>query len=205
MAKRRKHTRRRARRVGGGLGFGGKDTGMKLLAVGAGYLLADTINGFIDPMLPQTKDAVPVVTKDGQTIGMAAQLGIGGLLLLKKQSGGSAGTAMKVAGGILVGAGLKRAMGVLGLKKAVTGYQQVPVIGRHRMAGYQQVPVIGSTPIPAQLSGRTPAQLNGYRPAGSGVGGYIPRGSGMGVLGSIGSNTGGSGITANSGGTGYMN
>lgn len=90
----------------------------------------------------------------------------------------------------------------MGVMNGIGGYQNVPVIGAHRMAGYQNVPVIGANPIPAQLSGRTPPQLSGYRPAGSGVGGYLSQGTG--VMGSIGCCDGGSGITSTSS-SGYMN
>ena len=131
------------------------------------------------------------------TVGL---VGIGGLLLMRKKSQ----PALKYAGGVLLGAGLKRALKVLGV---VSGYQSVPVIGRsHRMAGYQSVPVIGRTITPPQLAGYTPPQLAGYIPAGSGVSGYRPAGSGVGVMGRIGNIEGansGSGINNTSGGS-YM-
>lgn len=195
MARGRKRTqkRRRSRRVGG-FKMGGKDTGVKLLAVGAGFLLGNMINAAVDKMLPKTTDTVPVPTKGAQTAAMVGELGLGGALLLMK----AGGTVGKVAGGVLAGAGLKRALSVLGI---MSGYQSVPVIGRHRMAGYQQTPVIGA--IPAQLSGRTPPQLSGYRPAGSGVGAYTSQGSG--VMGSIGSCESGNGSGLNHTGSGYMN
>lgn len=195
MAKKRKKHGRRRRRVGA-FKLGGSDTGVKLLAVGAGFLLGNTVNSLIDKVLPKTADAVPVPTKSAQTMAMVGEIGLGGLLLLRKQ-GGTTGMAMKVAGGILAGAGVKRALKVLGV---MSGYQSVPVIGRHRMAGYQSVPALGAT-VPAQLAGRTPPQLAGYRPAGSGVGSYVPAGSG--VMAGIGNCDNGSGITTNNG-SGYM-
>lgn len=194
MAKKRKKHSRRRRRVGA-FSLGGSDTGVKLLAVGAGFLLGNTINGMIDKVLPKTTDTVPVVTKSGETIAMVGQVGLGGLLLLRKQSG-TTGMVMKAAGGLLAGAGVKRALKVLGV---MSGYQSVPVIGRYKMAGYQSVPAIGKTP--AQLAGKTPPQLSGYRPAGSGVGGYVPAGSG--VLGGMGNCDTGSGISTSTG-SGYM-
>jgi len=194
MARRKKqHKRRRSRRVGA-FRMGGNSTGVKLLAIGAGFLLGNTVNAAVDKLLPKTTDTVPVPTKGAQTAAMVGELGIGGALLLMKQ-GGIIG---KVAGGVIAGAGLKRALSVLGI---MSGYQSVPVIGRHRMAGYQQTPVIGA--IPAQLSGRTPPQLSGYRPAGSGVGAYTSQGSG--VMGSIGSCESGNGSGLNHTGSGYMN
>lgn len=201
--KRKKHSRhghRRRRRVGA-LSLGSKDIGLKLAAVAGGWFLGGVVNTAIDKMLPKTTDPTPVPTKNAQIAATAGEIGIGGLLLLRRSSGTS-GMVQKVAGGLLIGAGLKRALKVMGV---VGGYQNVPVIGRHRMAGYQNVPVIGGTP--PQLAGKTPAQLqgfrvNGYNAAGSGLGAYIPSGSG--VMGSIGSCEGGSGITNNTG-SGYMN
>jgi hypothetical protein len=202
MAHKKKHKRRRSRRVGG-LGIGKGDTGLKLLAVAGGFFLGNTINTQIDKFLP--KEAPPagsttpstVPTRTAKMAATAGEIGLGGLLLLRKRSN----TIMKVAGGVLAGAGLKRALNVMGVMNGIGGYQNVPVIGAHRMAGYQSVPVIGAN-TPAQLAGRTPPQLSGYRPAGSGVGGYLSQGSG--VMGSMGSCEGGSGVT-NTGGGGYMN
>jgi len=205
MAHRRKkhtrhHGRRRRPRGVGALKLGSKDIGLKLAAIAGGWFLGGVVNTAVDKVLPKTTDPVPVPTKNAQIAATAGEIGIGGLLLLRRSSGTS-GMVQKVAGGILVGAGLKRALKVMGV---ISGYQNVPVIGRHRMAGYQNVPVIGGTP--PQLAGKTPAQLqgfrvNGYNAAGSGVGAYIPSGSG--VMGSIGNCEGGSGITNT--GSGYMN
>jgi hypothetical protein len=186
MAKRKKSSRRRSRRVGAVSLGGKKGTGLKLLAVAGGYLLGDTINNAVDKILPKKKNADGTETPN-QTIGIAAEVGIGGMLLLRKKQT----MLTTIGGGVLAGAGLKRALKTMGVLK---GYQSVPVIGRHRMSGYQSVPVIGNTGMPPQLSGRTPAQLQGYR-----VNGYTTQGSGMGVL--AGDN--GSGIT-NTNSSGYM-
>lgn len=192
MAKRKKRShRRRSRRVGA-LSLGGKkNTGLKLLSVAGGFLLGDMINGAIDKVLPGSTDAttnIKTIDPNMKRIAAIGEIGIGGLLLLKKKQS----TITTVAGGILAGAGLKRGLYAMGVLK---GYQSVPVIGRHRMSGYQSVPVIGNTAMPPQLAGRTPAQLQGYR-----VNGYTPHGSGMGVL--AGENAG-SGITTNDS-SGYM-
>lgn len=162
----RKKSKRRHRRVGA-MCFGGKkDAGLKLLAVAGGFLLGDTINTQIDKILPKTKNATTNVDEPNQTIGIVGEIGLGGLLLMRKKKS----MPVALAGGLLAGAGLKRAAKKMGL---LTGYQNVPVIGRHKMAGYQSVPVIGGN-TPPQLSGRTPAQLQGFR-----VNGYIPTGSGV--------------------------
>lgn len=189
MAKRKKHSRRRSRRVGAMSLGGKKSTGLKLLSVAGGFLLGDVINGAIDKMLPGTTDATTKVkTIDAKTAKLATigEIGIGGLLLLRKKKN----AILTVGGGVLAGAGLKRALVSMGVLK---GYQSVPVIGRHRMSGYQSVPVIGNTAMPPQLSGKIPAQLQGYR-----VNGYTSQGSGVGML----ADGNGSGITSTS--SGYM-
>ncbi len=174
-----KKSKRRHRRVGA-MSFGSKkDTGLKLLAVAGGFLLGDTINAQIDKFLPKTTDATTATQVPNQTIGIVGEIGLGGLLLMRKKKS----MPLTVVGGILAGAGLKRAAKKMGLIK---GYQNVPVIGRHRMSGYQSVPVIGNSVVPAQLQGRTPAQLQGYN-----VNGYVSQGSGV----MSGCDSTGSGIT----------
>jgi len=143
-----------------------------LASLALGYFAADTINGGIDKL-----NTVPVTatnttgTRVGATLVTGAQLGVGGLLLLSKKKAGTMGMVKTVAGGVLAGAGIKRA---LKQAKIISGYQMVPAIGR-RMGGYQNVPTIGGT-RPAQLAG-TPAQLAGYRVNGV-PNGYVPNGSG---------------------------
>jgi len=201
MSKRRKTKKggRRRRRVGA-FGMGGKDTALKIAAIAGGFLLGKTISAQIDKVNVKTVPATAttpattstVIPKSVVTIG---ELGIGGLLLLRKGGSGTMGMVSKVAGGVLAGVGLRNALGQMGI---MSGYQSVPVIGRHRMAGYQSVPVIGANKMPPQLSGKTPAQLQGFR-----VNGYTPTGSSVGVMGSIGSAENGSGITTSCG-SGYM-
>lgn len=203
MAKRRKkaHRRRmRGRSVGALLGLGGSDATIKLASLAGGFFLAGSINPQIDKLvnkiMPTTTGTTP--STSNATVAAVGQLGIGGLLLVRKFGSGTTGKALTVAGGLLAGAGLQRALKTMGI---ITGYQSVPVIGRHRMAGYQNVPVVGQRVTPPQLAGR-PAQLQGYRVNGK-MGAYTPAGSG--VMGSIGSAgyEAGSGIN-NTGGGGYM-
>jgi hypothetical protein len=191
MAKRKKG-KRRTRRVGA---FGGKkDMGLKLAALAGGVLLANTINSKLDALTTKTTAATATTpattTTPPNMLLIVGELGLGGLLLLRK-TGGTMGMISKVAGGLLAGAGLGRALKTMGI---MSGYQAVPVIGKHRMAGYQLVPVIGQRTTPPQLAGK-PSQLQGFR-----VNGYTPTGSG--VMGGIGAVDGGSGI--NTSGTGYM-
>lgn len=187
MAKKKKHGghHRRRRRVGAlALNPGSQLT--KLLAVAAGYfLVADPLNTALDKALPTS---ITAATDMKKYIPGAAEAGVG-LVLLTKGRGGMVKT---LAGGILIGAGIKRLLRNAGM---VTGYQNTPVIGR-RMAGYQKTPVLGATDIPSQLNG-VPSQLSGYRVNGPG---YIPHGSGAKVMGSTGH---GSGITNS--GSDYMN
>jgi hypothetical protein len=205
MRRSKKHTKRRRSRRVGALGIGKGDTGLKLLSIAGGFFLGNTINTQIDKMLPKepppagSTTASTAPSKTAQTAAMVGEIGLGGLLLLRKRSP----MMLKVAGGVLAGAGIKRALNVMGVLTGIGGYQSVPVIGTHRMAGYQNVPVIGANPVPSQLAGaRTPPQLSGYRPAGSGVGGYLSQGTG--VLGSVGNCDKGTGITSTDS-SGYMN
>jgi hypothetical protein len=201
MSKRRKTKKggRRRRRVGA-FGMGGKDTALKIAAVAGGFFLGKSINAAIDKLntkvIPATATtsatSASIVPTDLITIG---ELGIGGLLLLRKGGTGTMGTVTKVAGGVLAGVGVRKLLAGMGI---MSGYQSVPVIGRHRMAGYQSVPVIGAGKMPVQLSGGTPSQLQGFR-----VNGYKPTGSSVGVMGGIGAIDNGSGIT-NSCGSGCM-
>lgn len=202
--RKRKHTthhRRSRRRHVGALGLKGKDSALKLAALAGGFLLGKSINGQVDKlfakMSPATGTTVNTSNITGSNIPTVAatigEIGVGGLLLMRKKSGGMS-MYLKLAGGILAGAGIRRALGSMGI---MSGYQSVPVIGKYRMAGYQSVPVIGRSGMPAQLAGgNTPAQLQGFR-----VNGYTPTGSG--VMGKIGSVDNGSGITNPDGG-GYM-
>jgi hypothetical protein len=201
MAKRKKTKKggRRRRRVGA-FGMGGKDTAIKIAAIAGGFFLGKSVNDKINSLNTKTVPATATTAATTTTVVPSAvitvgELGLGGLLLLRKGGAGTMGMVTKVAGGVLAGVGLRRALGQMGI---MAGYQSVPVIGRHRMAGYQSVPVIGANKIPVQLSGKTPAQLQGFR-----VNGYTPTGSSVGVMGSIGSADNGSGITSSCS-SGYM-
>lgn len=141
-------------------------------SIAVGYLAADTINTQVDKIVPKTKDSTGAEVPNGK-IAMAGELGIGGLLLIKKFGKGTMRTVLTVGGGVLVGAGLKRTFKELGVIK---GYQSVPVIGMNRMNGYQNTPVVAGMGVPNQLSG-VPNQLSGYINAGSGISGYKSQGS----------------------------
>lgn len=169
MAKRKRKHSRAHRRVGA---FGSKGgTGLKLLAVAGGFFAGPTINGWVDKVLPKTTPAGSTTPVPNENIGILGEVGLGGLLLMRRK-GGKASTYTALAGGVLAGAGLRRLAKKMGM---MSGYQSVPVIGRHRMTGYQSVPVIGNTMTPPQLAGPArPAQLQGYN-----VGAYTSAGSGV--------------------------
>jgi hypothetical protein len=190
MAKKRKGKRHRRRVSGLSSALNPSSPIVMIGSLAAGYFFGDTINNAIDKFVPTTSgtSALP-------TIIMVGEIGLGGLLLMKKRKT----LISTAAGGVLAGAGLRRALKKAGI---VTGYQSVPVIGR-RMGGYQSVPVIGGT-TPAQLSG-TPSQLQGFRVNGAGSG-YVPVGSGAKVMGSVGPVGGDAGYQrAYSGASTYMN
>lgn len=187
MAKRKTHKKKHHRRVGAA----GMKSGMliKVAAIAAGYLAGDTLSKKLDNMLNKapTDPNAPVTTAPENILVTAGEIGIGGLLLARSRGKGK--LIKEIAGGFLVGAGVKRGLRKLGV---VTGYQSVPVIGK-RMAGYQSVPVINGMPsqlsgMPSQLSGGF--RVNGYNAQGSGGAGImngISRGSGSGVTSSAGS------------------
>lgn len=198
MAKRKKSKGRRRHRVGAASMLNPKSPVVKIAAVAAGYFLGEKVNSALMSVLPASlltttttpaTATTPAVTAPSAVAKAIpyAELGIGGLLLLK----GKSHLLKTAAGGILAGAGLKSVLQTLGVVK---GYQAVPIINGTRMAGYQKTPVIGK--VPAQLQGtQTPAQLQGYR-----VNGYVSPGSGA-VMGSLYSN--GSGLSQHDS-SGYM-
>lgn len=195
MAKAKK---RKSRRVGA-LSPGSMVT--KLAAVAAGYfLVAKPLNDALEDVFKKKDEKPPATTSgfgDNMDVQGVVTAGAGAALLFL---GGKSSMIKTIAGGVLLGAGVKKLMdsGKDDKKEGVTGYQSVPVIGnRRRMAGYQQTPVIGA--VPGQLQG-VPAQLQGYR-----VNGYQPNGSG--VMGAVGSadlrDAAGAGIAVGSS-AGYM-
>lgn len=149
MAKRRKTAKRktsRRRRVGA-LNF--NNPMIKYGSIAAGYLLGDKIN---DTISKATGDKI-----DGKIVA-AAEAGAGLLLFTSKKV---KKPMLKVIGGVLAGAGIKKALSEFGV---INGFENVPVL-----AGYSSVPVI---------SGYTTQQpaLNGFN---------VPRTVSASVMGSI--------------------
>ena len=133
---------------------------VKYGSVALGYLLADTVNGTVDSILPAS-------LKSNASYGYISGGGVlvvGAMLAFKKT--GSKKLLPTVAGGVLVGAGLKK---VLQAAKVISGFRQVPVIGNFR-----QVPVISGYNVP----------MNGYNVPMAGhkkVMGSVAEGSGSGI------------------------
>src|SRR5436305_14427015 len=134
MSKKRHRTQRRHRRSRrvGAINLKSKDTGLKLLSVVGGFFLGTTINGAIDagytkftkPATTTTTTAPTAVSIPNTPIAIG-ELGIGGLLLMRKKTG-TINTILKVGGGVLAGAGVRRLLTSMGV---LSGYQSVPVIG----------------------------------------------------------------------------
>jgi hypothetical protein len=148
MAKKKKKTTRRRRRIGAAMTA--SNPIVKYGPIALGFLLGNKINEQIDKVAGDKIDS---------KILAAAQGGIGALLVFK----GKPSMVKSIAGGILLGSGVKRAMSAFGMGN-IGGYGAVPVIG-----GYGAVPVIGS---------RTPRRVGvgSYRPAAGQIGAYdVPR------------------------------
>lgn len=152
----RTHTKRRRRhhRVGA-MSLSAKSPVVMIGAIAAGYFLGDTLTPMIENIIPISDPA----TKDKVTAG--AEIGIGALLLTSRKKS----TLKTIAGGILAGAGVKKAAKAFGV---ISGYGSVPVIGRRRVAGYGSLPVIGA---PGYSPGA--GQLNGYATPGM-IGETVP-------------------------------
>jgi hypothetical protein len=129
---------------------------VKFGSIAIGYLMGDTLNQkLIDKLFGTPTDPV----KTGKMVAIG-QIGLGGALVFLKL--GKKSLVSEVAGGLLIGSGIKRAMVVF--KEGATtmsGYGDVPVIGQYRtpgqlgrkVAGYGDVPVIGAYAPNSSLNG----------------------------------------------------
>lgn len=179
MAKRKRKSSTRRRRVSGiGAALNPNNPVIALVAVAAGYFLADKINTPVDKVFPASTDTM-LSGYLKPAVKLAA--GAGYLLAAKRKK-----IYFTLPAGLLAGAGLKQALVKAGV---VSGFQAVPVI-----AGYQAVPVIGQAGMPPALSGH---RVNGMPPA---LSGHRVNGGSSNVMAGIGSMDGEGG----SSGTGYM-
>lgn len=172
MAKRKKHKSRTRRRRRIGAAITASNPLVKYGPIALGFFMADKINPQID------KVAGNIDTK----LLAAAQGGLGAFLVFGK---GKPSMLKSIAGGVLLGSGVKRAMAAFGIGN-IGGYGAVPVIG-----GYGSVPVIGAR--------RAPRRVGAYRTQGQ-IGAYaVPRE--VKVMSGVGS---ASGYNSGAGNTGYM-
>ncbi len=158
MAKRKTKTTRRRRHRVGAMSLAAGSPLVKGISIAAGYLLGDTVNQqLIDKLFGTPTDPV----KTGKTIAIG-QIGVGSALLFMKL-GSKKSIVQDLAGGVLLGAGLKRAMVVFKAgATTMSGYGDVPVIGAYKtpgqlgrkpIAGYGDVPVIGAYNPASALNG----------------------------------------------------
>lgn len=154
MAKKKKYVKRR--KVGA---FSPSGNVMKLATVAAGYLLANKINPIIDKAVP---DSI-----SGEIV-LGVQVLGGGYLLMSKGGSRTVKLVKTAVGGVVAGAGIKRALQAFGVIK-VSGYQSVPVIGN-----YGKVPVIsGYTPSGTLAGYKVPKPIHDTVMGSSGSG-YMP-------------------------------
>lgn len=109
--------------------------------VAIGYFFAaDPVNDEIDKLLSKKAadgTVTPPTASTKKMVGVGTAGAGAALVLMGKK------TMIKTAiGGTAAGIGLKR---VLKEFNVISGYQDVPVLGRRTMAGYQDVPVLGKT------------------------------------------------------------
>jgi len=176
MAKRKRtsKTKHRRRHSIGALSLSASSPLVIYGSIALGFLMGNTVNGLLNNLVPSAivTDSTKAVTT-GKILA-AGQAGLGAALVFMK---GRKTTIKTIAGGVLLGSGLKRAMTVF--KSGATtmgGYGDVPVLGAYRtngqlgyrkVAGYGDVPVIGSYATPGALNGKVMGSLH---PSGSGSG-----------------------------------
>jgi len=139
MAKRRKQFKTRRRRIGA-LALSANSPIVKFGAVAVGYLMSDQINAQIDKVTGGKVD---------DKIVAGAQL-VAGLFLFTGK--GKKSVLKTVAGGILTGAGTKKALQSFGI---LSGFADVPVISGYEVPqpvpslnGITDVPVISGYNVP---------------------------------------------------------
>lgn len=176
MARKRKSrkTHHRRRKVGA-MALNASSPMVKYGTILLGYLLAKPLNTAIDGIIPASLKSQTGSPK----IVAAGEAGIGALLVFSK---GKKSLIKSIAGGVFLGAGLKRFMDSMatGAATTITGYGAVNVV-----SGYGAVDVIsgkrklgGYTPN-AALNGYTPnAMLNGTKPVHQTIMGNVREGSG---------------------------
>jgi hypothetical protein len=130
MAKKRSKSKKSGRRRSrvGAMALKAENPLVKYGSIALGFLAAKPINEGIDKL---TGTSI-----DGKIIA-GGQVGVGALLLFKKGKKSLIGT---VAGGVMIGAGAKRAMTAFGIGDIVAGFQSIPAV-----AGYQSLPAVNGS------------------------------------------------------------
>lgn len=178
MAKKKKKssTKRRRHHVGA-LSMNASSPIVMLGSVALGYFGGTAINQALNMIIPAS---MKTQAYTGKAVA-AGQVGLGALLVLGK---GKKSLIKTVAGGLLAGAGLKRAMVVFAPNTTDTlgGYGDIPVIGayappsqingRRRVNGYGSIPVIGGYNPESSLTG-TPSKVMGSVDAACMSSGYM--------------------------------
>lgn len=153
MAKRRKQKTHRRRRRIGALALNASSPLVKYGSVAAGYFLGDKINGMIDQATGGKVDEKLVA---------GAELLAGFMLAFGK---GRKSTLKTVAGGILAGAGAKKAMQSFGI---LNGFRSIPVLSGYNVPealpaslnGYGDVPVVSGYNVPPAVVGSIESELH---------------------------------------------
>lgn len=167
-AKKSKKTATRRRRRIGAVALNASSPLVQYGSIAAGFLLGDKINTAIDGVVGTNIDTKIIA---------GGQVGIGYMLALRK--GAKKNLITTVGGGIMLGAGAKRALTAFGLGR-VNGYQMVPAVG-----GYQNVPAVGSSVGRRRVGAANPGN-GGMGWAAQHVaigGGAFSNGSGSGLMG----------------------
>lgn len=144
MAKRKvkaKKTSRRRRRIGA-MALNPNSTMVQLGSIALGFLGGTQIDNVLSKVVP--------ANIDGKIIA-AGEIGLGSFLVYGK---GQKTLLKTVAGGLMIGAGVKKALTAFGV---ISGFQSVPAVG-----GYRSVQAVGAPP----------KRLGGYNPGRGGLGGY---------------------------------
>ena len=126
MATKKKSGGTKRRKKVGAMSLTANSPLVKFGSIAIGYLMGDTLNQkLIDKLFGTPTDPV----KTGKMVAVG-QIGLGGALVFLKL--GKKSLVSEVAGGLLIGSGIKRAMVVF--KEGATtmsGYGDVPVIGAY--------------------------------------------------------------------------
>ncbi len=140
-AKRKKSSKKtyRRRRVGA-VALNASSPLVKYGSIAAGFVLGDKVDALLMKVVPANVDGKIVA---------AGELGLGAFLVFGK---GTKKLPQVVLGGLLIGAGAKKAMTSFG----IGGFQMVPAVG-----GYRSVQAVGA-----------PKRLSGYNAGRNGLTGY---------------------------------